>query len=74
MKTSPDDIVYCRSYQNDAEAQILTELLRLNHIPYIIDNKVFSNIYPIGFNSIGEVRVMVFRRDLEKALSLLKDE
>lgn len=74
MKTSPDDIVYCRSYQNDVEAQIMTEPLRFNRIPYIIDNKVFSNIYPIGFNSIGEVRVMVFRRDLEKALSLLKDE
>lgn len=72
-KESPDDIVFCREFENDIQAQIQTEPLRSAGIPYILDNKIFSNIYPIGFNSLGAVRVMVFRRDLERAQQLLAD-
>lgn len=66
-----DEIVFCKDFDNDISAQIETEVLRANNIPYILDNQVFSNIYPIGFNSLGAVRLMVFRRDLERALELL---
>ncbi len=37
----------------------------------VIDNELFSRIYPIGTSGLGELRLMVFGRDLDKANQII---
>ena len=71
MKTdSADELVTLAQYPHDWQAHIAKGRLDDAGIPCIINNEVFSGIYPIGFNSIGAITVLVRRRDLEEALRL----
>lgn len=66
-----NEIVLCRAFFNDTEARIALAALENAGITAIIDNDVFSRIYPIGFNSLGALRLMVHRRDLERASDIV---
>lgn len=66
-----NEIVLCRQFSNDTEAHIALAALENEGIQSIIDNDVFSRIYPIGTSALGALRLMVRRRDLEKALDIV---
>lgn len=64
---SSDKLVVVKSFSTLWEAQIAMSQLEQQEIPAMLTNENFSSIYPIGFNSVGEVSIMVFERDLERA-------
>lgn len=66
-----NEIVLCREFMTEAEARIALAALENEGVEAIIDNEVFSRIYPIGSSSLGALRLMVRRRDLEKALDIV---
>lgn len=66
-KDSGSRLVVVKRFSTLWEAQIAMAQLEQQEIPAMMLNKNFSSIYPIGFNSIGEVSIMVFERDLERA-------
>lgn len=66
-----NEIVLCRNFVSDAEAHIAEAALRQEGIMCIIDNELFSRVYPIGASGLGELRLMVKRRDLERALEII---
>lgn len=68
---SDNEIVLCRAFSLDSEAHIAQAALEENGIESILDNEIFSRIYPIGFNSLGALRLMVHRRNLERALDIV---
>lgn len=55
----------------NVEATMIRDLLESAGIPYMLTNETFSSIYPIGHNSIGEIQVLVFERDVENVQKLL---
>lgn len=65
------DLVIAATYSFDWQAHIAQGLLNEEGIPCIIDNEIFSSLYPIGFNSVGGINLRVFRRDLAKAKVIL---
>lgn len=66
-----DEIVLCRVFSTDASAHIAQSLLEEEGIRSIIDNQVFGSVYPIGFNSIGGFRLMVYQKDLARATEIV---
>ncbi len=66
-----NEIVLCREFINDVEARIALAALENEGIEAVIDNEIFSRIYPIGNSDLGTLRLMVKRRDLERALQIV---
>lgn len=54
-------------------AYIAKGMLENHGIMSIINNEDFNSIYPIGFNSIGGVRLLVNEPDLNRAKQLLEE-
>ncbi|MCC8071451.1 MAG: DUF2007 domain-containing protein [Bacteroidales bacterium] len=71
MTQNPDDIVLAHTYDTDWQAHLAKGLLAEHGIESIINNEIFASIYPIGFNSIGGVRLMVRLADLQRAREIL---
>lgn len=73
ISASKNDLVHLTTLSTDAEAHIVAGMLESEGIPTVLDNSVFgSSVYPIGFNSIGGIRLMVRSCDLNKAAALLE--
>lgn len=72
--TNPNDdnLVLAATFARDWEAHLAKGILDENGIPSVIDNEIFASTLPLGFNSIGEIRLMVFSHDLSRARSILK--
>lgn len=68
---SDSELVVCREFISDAEAHIAEAALRQEGIMCVIENELFSRIYPIGTSDLGGLRLMVFRRDLERAEQII---
>lgn len=67
-----DEIVFCREFSLDAEAHIAMAALEQAGIISIIDNNIFASIYPMPYGSpMGGSRLMVKKRDLDKALIII---
>ncbi len=66
-----NELELCRIYQLDSEAHIAEAALAEAGIESVLDNEIFSRIYPIGFNTLGGIRLMVRHRDMERALGIL---
>lgn len=65
------ELVLCREFTSDIDAQVALAALKQANIICTIDNEIFSRIYP-GLNAPwGCLRLMVFRRDLDKANEIL---
>ncbi|MDE7411745.1 MAG: DUF2007 domain-containing protein [Paramuribaculum sp.] len=62
-----NEIVLCRTFSSDIEAHIAQAALEEEGLTCILENEIFSRLYPIGFNSIGGIRLMVKSRDMERA-------
>lgn len=70
MKDS--DLVVFGTYYNDADAYIAKGVLETNGVPCIINNEIMSTVYPITVTSLGEIKLLVFRRDLELARRIME--
>ncbi|MCM1483036.1 MAG: DUF2007 domain-containing protein [Muribaculaceae bacterium] len=65
------DLEAVRVFDQDWEAHLAQGALEEAGIPSVIDNAIMAATIPIGFNSIGGVRLMVFSRDAERARDVL---
>lgn len=72
-KDTSDTLVRIATFDHDWQAHIAKGLLAEHGIPSVIDNEIFSTIYPIGFNSLGGISLSVFTRDADPALAILSD-
>ena len=70
MKDS--DLVVFGTYYSDADAYIAKGVLETNGVPCIINNEIMSTVYPITVTSLGEIKLVVFRRDLELARRIME--
>ncbi|HRF69629.1 MAG TPA: DUF2007 domain-containing protein [Muribaculum sp.] len=70
MKDS--DLVVFGTYYSDADAYIAKGVLETNGVPCIINNEIMSTVYPITVTSLGEIKLLVFRRDLELARRIME--
>ena len=68
-----DELVLLRTFSTDWEAYIAKGVLDTEGIPSIINNGIMSGIYPIGFNKLGGVRLLVFQRDLDRAAKAIEN-
>jgi len=66
-----DDLILFGTYYSDVDAYIAKGVLETNGIPCIINNEIMSSVYPITVTSLGEIRLLIFRRDLDEARKLL---
>ena len=67
-----DEIVLCREFSLDAEAHIAQAALEQAGILSVIDNNIFSAVYPMPYGCpMGGSRLMVKKRDLDKALEII---
>lgn len=64
-------ILLAATFPDIQSASIAQGMLAANGIESILDNATFSSIYPVGFNTLGEVRLMVSAPDLPAARRLL---
>ena len=67
-----DSLVLAAAFPNDVSAHIARGALDAEGIEAVIDNEIFGSLLPIGFNGIGQVRLMVRRRDLGRAREVLR--
>lgn len=72
-RNDSEPLVLAHSFDYDWQAHIAKSLLEEHGIRSIIDNEMMGTILPLGFNSIGGFRLMVFRSDLEEARRLIAD-
>ena len=72
MKKEKDsDLVLLNEYYTEAEALFDKGILKSNGIPCMISNELMSSIYPGTITSLGAIRLLVFKRDLDEAKKLL---
>lgn len=69
-----DRLVVFNSYVNDADAYIAKGVLETNGVPCIINNEIFSSVYPVGLAPWGSIKLLIFRRDVEKAIQIMKSK
>jgi hypothetical protein len=69
-----DRLVVFNSYVNDADAYIAKGVLETNGVPCIINNEIFSSVYPVGLAPWGSIKLLIFRRDMEKAIQIMKSK
>ncbi len=67
------EIVLAATFPNIQAAAIAKGMLDSYGIPSFVDNEIMSTVYPIGFNALGEARLMVNASDLDRALKLLDE-
>lgn len=67
-----DELVEFNSYVNDADAYIAKGVLETNGVPCIINNEIFSSVYPVTLSPWGSIKLLVFRRDLERAHKIME--
>lgn len=74
-KSDNDDrLVVFNSYVNDADAYIAKGVLETNGVPCIINNEIFSSVYPVGLAPWGSIKLLIFLRDMEKAIQIMKSK
>lgn len=69
--TDPDNPVVCGIFSTEPEAYLVKSILEQEGIYVAMFNDSISRIYPIGFNSIGGIRLMVRGSDLQRALDIV---
>lgn len=67
-----DEIVLCQTFANDTQAHIAMAALENEGIVCTLDNDIFYRIYPLPFSDVGQLRLMVRRRDLARATAIVE--
>lgn len=63
-----DQLIAIRQYNSNVDAHMAREILENEGIPCMLTNETFvSSVYP----SLGDIRLLVFERDAQKALEIL---
>ena len=57
----------------NVEATIIRDRLENEGISCMLANETFSSIYPIGNSLLGEIQVLVFEKDSERALTIIEE-
>ena len=57
----------------NVEASIIRDLLENEGIPCMLTNETISTIYPIGNSLLGEIQILVFEKDSERALAIIEE-
>jgi hypothetical protein len=68
-----NDLIIAATFDFDWQAHMAKDILAEHNIPSVLDNEMFSSLYPIGFNSIGGINLRVFRRDAERAKEIIRN-
>lgn len=68
-----DDLILLNTYYSDVDAYIAKGVLETNGIPCVINNEIMSSVYPITTTSLGGIKLLIFRRDLDVARELLNN-
>lgn len=68
-----DNLVVLNEYESSTQAYLDKGLLEANGIMCVINNEIFSNIYPITFNSIGALKLLVLKREEQLARKILAE-
>lgn len=66
----PDDLVTLDIYVDAVSAYIAKGVLSENGVESMVTNELMSSLLPLNL-SLGEVRLLVFRKDYEKACEIL---
>lgn len=68
-----DKLVTVYRCGTNVEAAILRDRLENEGIPCMLTNETISTIYPIGNSLLGEIQILVFEKDSEKALAIIEE-
>ena len=68
---SEEQTVVLRTFTSDFEANFVRAKLQEAGIPCMLADEFFSSLYPL--TTVGTIRLMVFNKDVEKALAILND-
>lgn len=66
------ELVLAWTFSNEQEAYLAKAFLADHGIETILDNNIFAQLYPIGFTSLGGIRMMARECDLERVRSLVE--
>lgn len=69
---SNDELVECHEFSTGYEAHIAEGWLTQEGIECFLFDEIFSSLYPVG-NGPSGVRVMVRKRDLERARDIINN-
>ncbi|MDD4903420.1 MAG: tRNA (pseudouridine(54)-N(1))-methyltransferase TrmY [Candidatus Bipolaricaulis sp.] len=67
------DLVLCHKVWSEPKAQLIVGLLLDFEIPANLVRQSPPSLYPVTVNGLGEVRIMVRPRDLERARAIIRD-
>ncbi len=67
------DLVLCHKVWSEPKAQLIVGLLLDFEIPANLVRQSPPSLYPVTVDGLGEVRIMVRPRDLERARSIIRD-
>lgn len=70
-ESSKSVLVELRAYNDNVEAYIAKGVLESNGIVCILNNEIMSSVYPLTLSSIGGIRLLVRREDLDRAEEIL---
>lgn len=62
------------TFSTDWEAHIAQGVLEEHDIPSVLNNEAFASVYPIGFNSLGGISLLVPSEKAEEAFSLIENQ
>ena len=66
-----NDLVVFDTYENPIDASIVKGVLETNGVPCMLSNEVLSSVLPLSGTSIGDVRLLVFRKDYDEAKKIM---
>lgn len=72
MKQDNDRLIVFDTYTSDADAYIAKGVLETNGVPCIINNEIFSSVYPVTLEPWGAIKLLIFSRDLDKAREIMR--
>lgn len=66
-----NDLVVFDIFDSAFKANIVKGVLETNGVSCMITNEIFSGVLPLTDSFIGQIRVLVFRKDLELAKQIM---
>lgn len=72
-KVSDDDLVTLNTYEDPIAASIIKGVLDANGIPNMLSNQALANIFPMSNSLINDVRILVFRKDYNRAKEVIRE-
>ena len=66
-----DDLVVFDVFDSAFNANIVKGVLETNGVPCMITNDIFSSVFPLTDSFIGQIRVLVFQKDMELAKQIM---